>query len=160
MPKWKGPRKMFGLWIAFLLCFCKRTVGTVTVTLLAAVLMLHCQHSLHFALALAIPVPSISGEPPLKRKLTASKTINLVGGDPFETRLNVWHTNMLSALSSKVLSTRESYSSRSQFLHGIWANDDYTPDPKGGTASVSNFYPIAKQFILLAPIVVLPDLKF
>ena len=66
---------------------------------------------------------------------------------------------MLSALSSKVLSTRESYSSRSQFLHGIWANDDYTPDPKGGTASVSNFYPIAKQFILLAPIVVLPDQK-
>ena len=37
---------MFGLWIAFLLCFCKWTVGTVTVTLLAAVLMLHCQQSL------------------------------------------------------------------------------------------------------------------
>ena len=58
---------MFGLWIAFLLCFfCKWTIGTVTVTLLAAVLMLHCQHSVHFALALAIPVPSISGEPPPK----------------------------------------------------------------------------------------------
>ena len=62
-----GPRKMFGLWIAFLFAmFCKWTIGTVTVTLLVAVPMLYCQHSVYFALALAIPVPSISGEPPPK----------------------------------------------------------------------------------------------
>ena len=44
--------------------FCKWTIGTVTVTLLVAVPMLYCQHGVYFALALAIPVPSISGEPP------------------------------------------------------------------------------------------------
>ena len=48
----------------FCYVFFKWTIGTVTVTLLVAVPMLYCQHGVYFALVLAIPVPSISGEPP------------------------------------------------------------------------------------------------
>ena len=61
----KGPSKNVWLMDRFSFAmFCKWTIGTVTVTLLVAVPMLYCQHGVYFALALAIPVPSISGEPP------------------------------------------------------------------------------------------------